>query len=51
MKLRRSVIVHEAAASNKGGVGELRVPYSGETEIHGSSTIAKENLLGGATTV
>ena len=51
MKLRRSVIVHEVAASNERGVGELRVPYSGKTEMHGTATIAKENLLDGATTV
>jgi len=51
IKLRRSVIVHEVAASNERGVGELRVPYSGETEMHGTATIAKENLLDSATTV
>lgn len=34
-KLRPSVTVHEAAASSRSGIGELRIPYIGEVEMHG----------------
>jgi FkbM family methyltransferase len=50
-KLPHSVIVHEAAASNRAGAGELRIPYRGETQMHGTSTIEAANRLDDSTDV
>jgi FkbM family methyltransferase len=51
VKLRPSVIVHEAAASNRTGSGELRIPYRDEIEMHGTSTIEPSNPLDDSTHV
>ena len=50
-KLPASVNVHEAAASNLAGTGELRSPYRGEVQMHGTSTIEAANKLDDSTTV
>lgn len=41
--------VHEAAASDHNGQGELRIPYCGEVEMHGTSTIEPGNPLSEST--
>ena len=51
VKLPPSVTVHEAAASNRTGTGELRIPYHGETQMHGTSTIEAANRLEDSTEV
>lgn len=50
-RLRASVTVHEVAASNRTGEGLLRIPYRGEVEMHGTSTIEAGNQLTEATHV
>jgi FkbM family methyltransferase len=48
-KLDSSVVVHQCAASNRSGTAEIRVPYRGDTEFHGNSTLEQGNLLSGST--
>lgn len=50
-KLHANVTVHEAAVSDRSGSGELRVPYRGETQMHGTSTIEAANALDDSTDV
>jgi FkbM family methyltransferase len=47
-KLDPRVEVHEAAVSNREGEGVLRIPYRGETEMHGTSTLETGNALEGS---
>lgn len=47
--LRPNVIVHEAAASDHSGQGDLRIPYRGEVEMHGTSTVEASNPLSDST--
>lgn len=46
-----SVTVHECAASNRDGTAMLRIPYRGEVEMHGTSTLEPDNTLEGSTHV
>jgi FkbM family methyltransferase len=48
-KLRRSVVVHEIALSNRSGTGELRIPYRENVELHGTTTLELDNPLPGST--
>jgi FkbM family methyltransferase len=50
-KLKRSVVVHELALSNRTGTGALRVPYRDSVELHGTTTLEEQNPLPGATHV
>ncbi len=50
-KLDPAVVVHHCAASNRAGNGVLRIPYRGETELHGISTLEPANTLAGSTHV
>lgn len=50
-RLKRSVIVHELALSNKTGRAALRIPYRGDLELHGATTIEAANPLQGFTHV
>lgn len=47
-KLRANVTVHEAAVSDRVGSVELRIPYVGSVQQHGTSTISADNPLEGA---
>lgn len=48
-KLGKSVIVHETALSNTAGAARLRIPYDGDTELDGLSTLEEGNPLREAT--
>jgi FkbM family methyltransferase len=50
-KLPTTVIVHECALSNRNGDAELRIPYAGDVEMHGTSTLEQDNPLPGSTRV
>ena len=50
-KLDPAVIIHQCALSDRDGVAELRVPYRGEMEMHGTSTLEPGNPLAGSTYV
>jgi len=50
-KLRSNVIVHDTAVSDTNGSAELRIPFHGDVEMHGTSTISPQNPLEGATRV
>lgn len=50
-KLKRSVIVHELALSNRTGAAALRIPYRDSVELHGATTVEAENPLLGVTHV
>src|SRR5690242_16960813 len=50
-KLSRSIVVHEIALSNRSGMGELRIPYRDDVELHGTTTLEPGNPLPGSTHV
>jgi FkbM family methyltransferase len=50
-KLEANVTVHQCALSNRQGQAELRIPYRGDVEMHGTSTLEQDNPLPGSTHV
>lgn len=48
-KLGKRVVVHQTALSNTTGAATLRIPYDGDTELDGLSTLEPENPLREAT--
>lgn len=50
-KLPTSVTVHQSALSNSTGTVELRIPYRGDVELHGASTLEPGNPLPGSTQI
>jgi FkbM family methyltransferase len=50
-KLDPRVVVHQCAVSNRSGSAELRIPYRGDTEFHGNSTLEEGNPLFGSTRI
>jgi FkbM family methyltransferase len=48
-KMPRNVDVRQQAVSDRVGRAQLRIPYAGDVEMHGTSTIEAENPLEAAT--